>query len=153
MRRVYLDSCAVDPFLDLPGALDTARSAVERGDLELLFSHVTWDEVEATPDPVRREGLLQVLREVGTRIATGSIVFGYSRFNEARFSATSDFHDSFGGRNHNHTRDAMHANTAHVENCELITTELKRMRNAAARLGVTVVHPLDLLRDIGWSPT
>ena len=36
MRQVIIDSDALDPFVDRPGAYEAARAAIDRGDLEVL---------------------------------------------------------------------------------------------------------------------
>jgi hypothetical protein len=36
-----MDSNAVDPLADMPGAYEVAHEAVEAGHLEILFTHVT----------------------------------------------------------------------------------------------------------------
>jgi hypothetical protein len=148
MRRVYLDSCAVDPFLGVNGALDRAKAAVVGDQLEVLFSHVTLDEVAATPDSDRRGALLLVLFELGTLVPTGAVIWDFSRWDHARWINDAEAFEEFRVGNIKNTCDALHAATAQFEDCELITVD-EKLTKRARRRGVVVTHPTDLLRDIG----
>ena len=48
MRRSVLDSNGVDPLVDLPGAFDLVKGAIEAGKLKLLSTHVLAEEIAAT---------------------------------------------------------------------------------------------------------
>jgi hypothetical protein len=61
MRRVVIDSCAVDPFVNMPGLYEAARRAIDSGRLEILYTHVTVEENSAHPDPEQRRLLLHAL--------------------------------------------------------------------------------------------
>ena len=41
-------------MVDLPGAFDMVKGAIEAGKLELLSTHVLAEEITATRDPIRR---------------------------------------------------------------------------------------------------
>jgi hypothetical protein len=61
MRRAVLDSNAIDPLIDLPGAYEAVRTAIDAGRVELLFTHVNIDELAAVPDLRARDRGVEVL--------------------------------------------------------------------------------------------
>ncbi len=62
-----MDSNAVDPLADMPGAYEAAREAVEAGHLEILLTHVTIDELD-----LARSGLCWRSRRGSFRACSGS---------------------------------------------------------------------------------
>jgi hypothetical protein len=92
MRRVVVDSCGVDPLVDVAGAYDAAGAAVDAGQLEILYTHVNTDELAATPDLERRCRLLLVLVALGRLVPTAAIPGQPSRTVRLRMS------DARGGR-------------------------------------------------------
>jgi hypothetical protein len=152
MRRAVLDSNAVDPLIDLPNALDTVVDAVRSGALDLLFTHVTVDELAAVPDLNRRSTLLVALISVGRMVPTGFIAWDVSRWGQARWAtAAPQVIESLRSGNIDHTRDALIAETAAVEGCALVTNE-RRLTGRARERGVEVLTTLDLLAEIGFQP-
>ncbi|MEV7192698.1 hypothetical protein AB0N81_12995 [Streptomyces sp. NPDC093510] len=61
MRHFVLDSNAVDPIALHSGAYEAVRAAVDSGNVEILFPHVTVDELAETGDLEKRRLLLLVL--------------------------------------------------------------------------------------------
>jgi hypothetical protein len=59
MKRIALDSNAVDCFVDTPGLLEAAQRAYARGTLVFVVNHVMHDELAATEKPERRAQLLR----------------------------------------------------------------------------------------------
>jgi hypothetical protein len=88
-----MDANAIDPIVDLPGAYEVMRSSVNQERLGVLFTHITIDELAATPDEDRRSRLLLLLVDLGRLIPTGARVLGFSRLNYARFG---DDEEAFG---------------------------------------------------------
>jgi hypothetical protein len=86
MRRVVLDSNAVDPLIDLPGAYEAVQAAVDGGRLEVLYTHVTIEELAATRDPDRRSSLLLAVSALGALVPTGAFALDVSRLGLARLS-------------------------------------------------------------------
>jgi rRNA-processing protein FCF1 len=150
MRRVVVDANAIDPLVDLPGAYEVVRSSVDQRQLKVLFTHVTIDELTATPDEERRSRLLSLLVDLGHLIPTGAFVLGFSRLNFARLSSDEEAVEAFRSGRIDHTRDALVAATAQFEQCALVTRD-KRLTNRARNRGVDVITPDDLLAELGFN--
>jgi hypothetical protein len=147
MRRVVLDSNAVDPLIGLPGALDCLRRAVAAGHLEVMFTHITTDENGNTPDVQRQSQLLDALWAIGRKVATGAAAWDASRWDEARWFDGRDYDDLKRG-NTKYTNDALIGVTARVEKCALVTCD-KTLTTRAKELDVEVLTMPDLLREFG----
>jgi hypothetical protein len=89
MRRVVLDSNAVDPLVDLQGAYGVLRAAVDAGRLDVAFPDVTIDELAAVEDLERRRHLLLVLVALGHLVPSGAAIVGISRMGFSRVSDDS----------------------------------------------------------------
>lgn len=148
MRRVVLDSNAVDPIVDRPGAYEAIRAAVDEDRLEVLFTHITVDELAEIPDPERRSQLLLVLFALGHLVATGAAVVGFSRLDFCRLNDDTEALEAFRSGNIDHTRDALIASTAQFEQCALVTND-KRLTRRARERGVEVITVIDLLAELG----
>src|SRR5258708_6954743 len=81
MRRVVIDNCALHPFAEVP-----ARRAIDSGDLEILYTHITLDEASATPDPELRETLVHALTTLGRPVPTGGFITDLSKLGQARIT-------------------------------------------------------------------
>jgi hypothetical protein len=150
MRRAVLDSNAVDPLIDLPGAYEAVRAGVDAGRVELLFTHVNIDELAAVPDLDRRARLLLVLAAVGRLVPTGAFAADFSRLSFARLSQDADVAEALRSGNVDHTRDALIAVTAVYEACALVTNE-RRLTARARDRGIEVLTTVDLLAELGFS--
>ena len=150
MRRVLLDSNAMDLLADLPGAIDTVRAAIRSRTIELLHTHVTRDELAKIPDPDRRARLLEVVAELSNATPTGAFILGHSRLGQARLN--NDKHTVHVLRSHSvkHSPDALIAITAKVDRCALITND-RRLTNRARECGIEVLTPSELLADLAAS--
>ena len=149
VRRMLLDSNAVDPFVDLYGAFDAAEKAVASGTHEFLYTHVNVDELAETKDIGRRQHLLIILIALGRLVPTGAFALNYSRLNFSRLSDNPDVVEAVRAGNLDDTRDALLAATAAYEKCPLVTND-KRLRNRAMRQEIEVVSTNDLLRELGF---
>ena len=150
MRRVVVDANAIDPLINTPGAYEATRSAIDDGQLELLFTHITVEELAETPDLDRRSHLLLILIDLGRIIPTGAFVLDYSRLNFARLNDDTEAFEAFRSGNIDHTRDALIAATAQYEKCAMVTFD-KRLTARARDRGVEVLTPTELLREIGFT--
>jgi predicted nucleic acid-binding protein len=150
VRRIVMDANAIDPLADFPGAYEAMRPAVDQGQLEVLYTHITIDELSAVPDEDRRARLLLLLVDLGHLIPTGARVLSYSRLNYARFGNDSEALDAFRSGNIKHTRDALLAATAQYEQCELVTADNRLLRRAQER-GVKAITPKQLLAELGFN--
>src|SRR5260370_39514608 len=89
MKRVVLDSCGVDPLVDLPGAFDLVKGAIEAGELELLSTDVLVKElrINAARDPKRAK--LQALVDLARMVPTGAFILGVSQLDMARLRGSA----------------------------------------------------------------
>lgn len=150
MRRVLLDSNALDPVLDVPGAYEALEEAVSSARLEAFYTHVTVDEIAATPDLEKRQWLLNLLVFLGRPVCTSVTVCDVSRFNFCRLSDDDDIFEPLRSRSHKHSRDAVIAHTALTERCALITNE-KRLAARARDQGVEVLTTVELLAEFEFT--
>jgi hypothetical protein len=103
MRRTVLDSNAVDPLIDLPGAHEAVRAAVDAGQAELLFTHVNIEELAAVPNLDRRSRLLLILVDIGRLVPTGAFACDVSRLSFARLSEDVDVIEALRSGNVDHS--------------------------------------------------
>jgi hypothetical protein len=150
MRRVVLDSNAVDPLIDLSGAYEAVQAAVDDGRLEVLYTHVTIEELAATHDPDRRSRLLLAVIGLGRLVPTGAFVLNVSRLGLARLSDDVEAVEGLRSNNVAHTRDALIAVTAAYENCVLVTNEVRRLPARAREQGIEVITSAELLAWVGF---
>jgi predicted nucleic acid-binding protein len=150
MQRVVLDANAVDPLIDLQGAQDAVRSAVEQGHVEVLYTHVTVEELAAVPDLGRRVRLLLAIIDLGRLVPAGAIVIGYWRIGHDRLGSDKEAFEVFrSGNADKHTRDALYAATAQYEGCDLVTNE-HRLANRARERGVNAITSDEFLTGLGF---
>ena len=148
-RRVLFDSNALDPLLTQFGAFEALDQAVSSAKLEILFTHITIDEIAAIPDLEKRQWLLNLLVFLGRPILTSGTVVDFSRLNFCRAMADDD--DTFEplrSGNIKHSKDALIAYTALKEECALITNE-RRLAARAREQGVEVLTTVELLAEFG----
>lgn len=148
MRRYVMDSNAVDPIADKPGAYEVVRAAVDDGRVELLFPHITLDELAQTGDLARRQLLLVVLVSLGRLVHSGGFILGQSRLDQARLGGGGTLDALKAGKDKN-ARDALIGVTADFEQCTLVTADGELSGNAGA-CGIDVVLPLDFLGQLGF---
>lgn len=145
---MLLDSNAVDPFADVPGAYEAAEKAIAEGAYELIFTHVNLDELSETKDLDPRQHLLLVMVALGRLVPTGATAVGYSRLSWCRMVDDADVFDAVQSGNVDHTRDALLAATAVFEQCPLVTND-RKLSNRAAGRGVEVITTAELLAELG----
>jgi hypothetical protein len=86
VRRVVIDNNGIDPFVDLPGAYEAARAAIDKGNLEIRYVHTTLTEAANIPDADRRDRVLLFLACLGKCTPSYGIVLDESRFDQAAFA-------------------------------------------------------------------
>jgi hypothetical protein len=151
MRRVLLDANALDPVLNASGAYEALEDAVSSERLEVFFTHVTVDEIAATPDLERRQWLLNLLVFLGRPIYTSGAVVDFSRLNFCRLMADDDeTFEPLRSGSIKHSRDALIAHTALNERCALVTNE-KRLAARARDQDVEVLTTVELLAEFGFA--
>ena len=153
VRRVVIDSCAVDPFVDIRGAYEAARQAIDAGRLEILYTPVTIEELGNVQDPRKRAELLSALKKLGRPVLTAGFIVGVSRLGQGRLSneANANAIKAMQVGNIGNSRDALVAITALFEQCALLTQE-KKLRNRASAQGIEVLTCQDLFAEIGFTP-
>jgi hypothetical protein len=149
MRRVVLDSDAVNPLALDPAAVEVVRRAVVEGRLQILATHILREEVSATPDDEKR-AKLQALLDLAVDVPTGGFVFDRSRFDQASFTRDDGTFETL--RNNNagprHVNDALTASAAQAQGCPLVVID-GRLTKRAREIGIEVLHPRDLLAELG----
>jgi hypothetical protein len=145
-----MDSNAVDPLADMPGAYDAAREAVEAGHLEILFTHVTIDELAAIGDLDRRR-LLLLLISLGRLVPTGAFILGGSRLDFGRPCDDTESLAVLSSGGASHTRDTLIASVALVDGCALVTHD-DRLTARARERGIEVLTTSALLAEFGFIP-
>ncbi len=158
MRRVVIDNCSLHKFVQVPGAYQAARRAIDSGDLEILYTHVTLDEASATPDPELRDSLVHALTTLGRLVPTGAFILDLSKLGQARITDEAGTQSvealrSKADRRSNvakHSRDALVAITARVEGCALLTDEKRRLPRRARDEGIEVLDCRQLFAEIGF---
>ncbi|WP_051871566.1 PIN domain-containing protein [Streptomyces sclerotialus] len=150
MRRYVFDSNAVDPIADLPGAYEVVRAAVDEKHIEILFPHITLDELSQVKELERRQLLLVVLVSLARLVFSGGFVLDQSRLDQARLSEDTVTFDVLKSGKDRNTRDALIGVTAEFEQCTLVTRDDELSRNAHAN-GGDVVAPLDFLAQLGFA--
>jgi len=150
MRRAVLDSNGVDPLVDLPGAFNLVKRAIEAGKLELLSTHVLCEEISAIRDPSRR-AKLQALIDLTRPVPTGAFIFDVSRLDQARLSGSAAPVEALqAGNPAKNSKDALIGATGLYEQCALITSD-RVLRREAAALGIEVLHGRELLCELGYT--
>lgn len=143
---LVMDCCAVDALLE-DDRFARYRSAIESGDLRLLWTHVTTDELAATTDPEHRATLLAVGAALCVWVPAGCFVLGFSRLGLAQMSEDAEALEAFRGGNIRHTRDAIICTTAELLGCGVLTAEKMKgnslPKRALAR-GLQVLSPEQL---------
>lgn len=136
MLRVVIDNSAVTD--DRLGAcIDEVRAAIVAGRLDVLWTHVTIDELAAIDDPGKRSRLLCLAASVCRFVPTGACLPGFSRLDMARPLDDVDAAQEYRRGNHRHTREALVAATAEVEGAPVVTYD-HAMRQRAERRGLVV---------------
>ena len=155
MKRVLLDSNAIDPIADTPGLLAACQEAGHQGLVTFLKIHVVEDELTTAPEP-RRTLLLSTYRALlGASISTPGFVLGESRLGLAMFGDDRDhqvIRSVRGGGDHP-MRDALIGSTADGEADVFVTCE-KDFRKRMTRLGVSCESwsMEDLKAYVGFAP-
>jgi hypothetical protein len=150
MRRAVLDCNGVDPLVDLPGAFDLVKGAVEADELELLSTRVLAEEISAKPDPIKR-AKLQALVDLARMVPDGAFILDVSPLDTARLrgspAGVEVLQDGNPAKN---TNDTLIGMTGLAEHCAVIASD-RRLRRRAIELGIEVLHPEELLAELGYT--
>ena len=136
--------------MELLGAFEALRAAVSSGELEILFTHVTVDEMAAIPVLEKRQRLLIFLIAIGRMIDTSSVCLDVSRLDFCRLSDDDGTFEALRSNKISHSRDALIAHSALAEKCALVTNE-KRLTARSRDQGIEVLTTADLLALVGFT--
>jgi rRNA-processing protein FCF1 len=139
--KAVLDSNAVDDLLG--GRFDVWAEAIRNGELDLLWTHVTTDELAEVKDADRRAQLIAVGAALCRMVPTGAFVLDYSRLGMARLSEDGEAIEEFRRGRIKHTRDALICATAEYERCTVISNDGDMKKRARDR-GLTVWTPAEV---------
>jgi predicted nucleic acid-binding protein len=142
-----LDANAVDGIADDVDRFEAVRQAVTGGRLELLWTHVTIDELAAIPDSSRRARLLTIAASMAKLVPTGAFVTEFSRVDFARLFDDVETFEAFRLGNVKHTRDALVAATAAYEGAAVVTDDVG-LRNRATARGLRVLSSAELVAEV-----
>lgn len=145
--RVVLDSNSADPLVDVEGAYDQLRNAVDHGLVDVLFTHVVIEELASTPDIERRILLLLAVIGVGRLVPTGVFVIGQSRLDHARLSDSTFGYEGFSTGTDRHAKDGLIAVTTRFEGATLITNDVRLAARANDR-GIRVQSMAEFLAEL-----
>ena len=115
--------------------------------LDLLWTHVTVDELAAIKDVERRALLLNVAIALCRWVPTGAFVVDVSRLGMARLYDDTEAFAAHRLGNVKHTADALIAVTAEVEGAAVVTYD-GPMRSRAEARGLTVYNWSELLAAV-----
>lgn len=114
-----LDSNAYDQLEADSEALRALKSACMTGRIELLMTHVQWDELGRIPDVERRDRIANIPFVV---VATYGMILGVSRVGLARVGEAGPIETARNG-SLKHDHDALLASTAQHEGATLVTVD------------------------------
>ncbi len=127
--RLMLDSHVYDRVIATPGLPELIGRLHDAGKVVILRTHIQEDEIERTPDIVKRQRLQSI---AGTKIPTSGAVWDVSRWGEATYGdGAGDIKiGDVAGQSGNHVEDALIAATAALA-ADALVTEDKRLSNRA----------------------
>ena len=144
--KFVLDSNVYDLLVETSEMRAKVIHACETRDIELLMTHVQFDELMAMPDKEKRACILAM---PFTPVPTYGAVLGTSRIGLSRYGEPEVI-DTIRSVDKNHTNDALLAATAKFEGAVLVTND-DRLTSRAPEIGVETWRPsrlLDLLDEL-----
>ena len=91
MKRIALDTTAVNDLADTPAVLEAAQQAHALGRVVFIVSHVIHDELSATHDPIRRDLLLKTWEAMPKVVVpTRGAIWDISKLDQMRFGDGSE---------------------------------------------------------------
>jgi predicted nucleic acid-binding protein len=135
------DTMEYDKLLENQATYEKLLHLITYRRIELLTTHIQRDEIMATPDEAKRTKLMRLFTTAHL-IATRGIIFGTSRFGEARFGRDEDhkvIDDIRGNSWDKDTEDSLIAATASSDADTLVTDDrpfMRRLRDANVRCDV-----------------
>lgn len=132
-RPFVLDTNAYDPLVASDEIEAVITRACHDGAIELLMTHIQYDELMAIPDVEKRRRTLSLPVVI---VLTYGVVIGVSKIGLACVGESGKI-EAIRNGSLRHTNDALIAATAGYERATLVTNE-RRLRNFATREGLNV---------------
>lgn len=145
MVTYMFDSNVFDKILDNTISTDTLSKAKIKG-ASFAVTHIQHDEIQKCPDVKKRSELLKIFSKVNAENKpTESIVFGHSRFGQAKFG-NGKLLEKIRGKNVKKTNDALIGETA-IKNDFILVSEDKILRNKIKSLDCQAINVEDFLNE------
>jgi predicted nucleic acid-binding protein len=135
-RPFMLDSNAYDPIVDDPALWELTVETCRSGRIELLLTHVQYDELCEIPQEERRNRAASIPFVI---VATYGMILDTSKVGLTRLGEP-DKVEAIRNNSHKHSRDALVAATAQHEGATLVTGD-RRLSHRARQVGVEVWSP------------
>lgn len=132
-KPIVLDSNVYDVIVASATDLAAVRSVCLGGQVELLLTHIQYDELAAIKDTAKRVASFSIPFVIET---TAGIVLDVSKAGLARFGGESTV-DAIRSPTGGHARDALIASTAKEAGATLVMGD-ERLRTRATSEGITV---------------
>lgn len=140
-KLFLLDTNAYDPLAGDPEARFLVTAACQQGRVELLMTHVQWDELCKIADGGKRTLATTIPFVI---VATYGLILDTSRVGLARLGE-QDKIEAIRNYKDKHSRDALLATTALMEGAVLVTND-RRLTNFARRETVEVWSSGDFVK-------
>ncbi len=126
--RLMLDTMIYDKIVETPGMLELVLRLVDRGEVEILATHIQQDELANDPDERRRAEVAKIPRQ---EIPTSGAVWDTSKWDKATWGDGSEGGVSVNeirSEKRGHTHDALIATSASA-NADVLVTDDNRLKN------------------------
>jgi predicted nucleic acid-binding protein len=154
--KIYIDNNVYDEIVLVEAIRKIVFSAALEGIADFVYSSVTQDELEATPNgekAEKRAALLAVMKDLPSRTPTSPVVLDMSYYGDAKYGdETADsIYDKLRGRFG--PKDALHVSTANAAQCDYFVTNDKKLISSVNDLGldmraIDVSQLVELLKSL-----
>lgn len=118
--------------------------------VELIATHIQWDELSATKNDERRCELQDYYREVlDEQVATEAAAYGVSRYGQSKYSDGESYNeiknrlDQLNNSKPNNVQDALIADTARIRGFVLVTHD-QDLKTVAEEMGIECKQLVDI---------
>lgn len=140
-----LDTNAVDVINETDGLSEALRPLVEAGKLDILWTHISIDELLAIKDEERRSRFINCGAQLARVVDTIGFVLGVSRLGMATLGPAEPIQEYRGdSANDNNLKDALIVIAAQHGADGVVTNDTRMIPKCRAR-GMRVIDPADVL--------